>query len=170
MRTLWTWDVKISPAKRFRYARPAPLREREPDRRPTLRSPLCGEGVRAADGWGWFGWVSAWSSRRIPSPVWERGRGEGVRVQGEAPRSPLTTVCALRGEGLPSPLTPLPHGRGGRALPASRVLRRSRSFDPSTPPGASRSPSPQAGGERGRSSAPWILFLCAGCPLLRARL
>ncbi len=23
MRTLWTWDVKISPAKRFRYACPA---------------------------------------------------------------------------------------------------------------------------------------------------
>ena len=39
-----------------------------------------------------------------PSPVWERGRGEGRTVQDVALRSvPLTTVCALFGAGLPSP-------------------------------------------------------------------
>src|SRR5918997_4550101 len=71
--------------------------------------PLTGRG----EGWGWCGWVREVERQAlIPSPVWERGRGEGVRVQGEALTSALTTACALFGDGLPSPLTLSHTGEG----------------------------------------------------------
>src|ERR687894_810966 len=52
--------------------------------------------------------LKTWMAGLIPgsSPgtaMTERGRGEGVRVQGEALTSPLTTASAHIGEGLLSP-------------------------------------------------------------------
>ncbi len=47
-----------------------------------------------------------------PSPGWERGRGEGRTIQNQALTVPLTTGCALFGDGLPSPLTLSHSGEG----------------------------------------------------------
>jgi hypothetical protein len=63
---------------------------------------------------------------RIPSPEWERGRGEGRTVQEETLRlALLTTGFALFGEGLPSPLTLSHPGEGDASrFPTSWIILR----------------------------------------------
>ncbi len=61
----------------------------------------------------WYDGLNAQTSEPLPSPVWERGRGEGRTVQEETLRlALLTTGFALFGEGLPSPLALSHSGEG----------------------------------------------------------